>query len=1006
MSYVSDSINSLQEKREKHLVSLKENGDNSRFILGEMLYSKKTHFIYELLQNAEDEGASFVNISFDSKSITFKHDGVPFEVEDFDAITTFGNNDKKKKKDNAIGRFGIGFKSVFGVTDSPEIKSGQIHIRITEYILPEIIDENDYPLTEIILPYKENRENIINQIEHTINEIDAKCLLFLNNITRIEIIDIIKNETYALTLKSKKYKSTPLTIYEIVDSRGFQLNYLIFTRFITIEKKRLKTKLAYKIKNINPKLILEEIDESPVYAFFSTEIQTNLPFLIHAPFLTTAGRDNIIENDYRNQKLFGSLCELMLESVESLKRANVLTLEMWKHFPFKDHYKSYIYLQFKESFSHYLKKKTTAIIPTDNKQFVHVNDGIIYEEKEFTNTIGMEDIKKYYNRKMWIKGEINNDEFTELYNYLTMDFNIPFVTINSFINKTEDNYFVKKSNAWLRIFYSYISDHTELWRKNINTVGPLRKKAFIRTSTNKTVKAFDNDGNLNVYLPPVSTNKYTFVNEIYLKDKNCIKLFKSLGITKPDLYSEVVEYIIPTIEKSGVVYPGFKTDLIKILKCYKNAENEQEVYLDKKLKTFAWLPVRSKSLSKAILLKPYEVYFPSPDLEEFFKTSKSVYFLDLSYFTEKKRVNRIDQESLKDLGCHFILRRYYIVTGITYYESIININNSWNNPQRELEGLDAFLKEKITKKSSLLLWGILKAGLLRWKSQGINKTSFIVKLRSAKWLYNKYGTLKSPSEMFESELDEMYKYDSVLIEALKFKDDQIKALELEYNGKFLTQEQYDEINERMNILEEELRKMKNKYEPDKKDEKETEIEFADFDFTAVKEIVLTANKQTKIENNEIQFFEIVENTVNPSGPFFQPITKRQIKIGKRGEEFAFELLKKKYTVNDDYEVVSLNTEDRNSIGCDFLITKNNINKYLIEIKTTEGGHESNFKISFQQWKKAIECHLNKKDVQYKLLCVYYAGTASPHYLEISDPVQFMLDGKLRFIDSTFLININ
>ena len=105
----------LEEKRKAHYVSLKENKDKSHDIIGEQLYSKQHHFLFELIQNAEDEGATKINIIVSDESLVFEHNGNPFSIKDVEAITTFGNNERKKLKANAIGRFGIGFKSVFNI---------------------------------------------------------------------------------------------------------------------------------------------------------------------------------------------------------------------------------------------------------------------------------------------------------------------------------------------------------------------------------------------------------------------------------------------------------------------------------------------------------------------------------------------------------------------------------------------------------------------------------------------------------------------------------------------------------------------------------------------------------------------------------------------------------------------------------------------------------------------------------------------------------------------------
>ena len=88
-------------------------------------YPDTAHFIYELLQNADDALATEVTILLDRKSLIFKHNGsVHFTVTDVEdesitpghinSIVGIGDSTKgDKEATNKIGKFGIGFKSVF-----------------------------------------------------------------------------------------------------------------------------------------------------------------------------------------------------------------------------------------------------------------------------------------------------------------------------------------------------------------------------------------------------------------------------------------------------------------------------------------------------------------------------------------------------------------------------------------------------------------------------------------------------------------------------------------------------------------------------------------------------------------------------------------------------------------------------------------------------------------------------------------------------------------------------
>jgi hypothetical protein len=94
--------------------------------IGKGLYSSKQRMVFELLQNADDTSVGdIVNFHIDAHLDYFlvMHNGVPFNQDDVEAITSAAESTKRNNK-KKTGYKGIGFKSVF--TDSEEviIKSG------------------------------------------------------------------------------------------------------------------------------------------------------------------------------------------------------------------------------------------------------------------------------------------------------------------------------------------------------------------------------------------------------------------------------------------------------------------------------------------------------------------------------------------------------------------------------------------------------------------------------------------------------------------------------------------------------------------------------------------------------------------------------------------------------------------------------------------------------------------------------------------------------------------
>ena len=108
------------------------------------LYSDRTHFIFELIQNAEDAGASELTFTLFADRLEVRHDGRPFTEADVRGVSGVAQSTKSGDL-TSIGRFGIGFKSVYAYTKNPRIYSSEERFRIESYVRPFPIDPDPEP---------------------------------------------------------------------------------------------------------------------------------------------------------------------------------------------------------------------------------------------------------------------------------------------------------------------------------------------------------------------------------------------------------------------------------------------------------------------------------------------------------------------------------------------------------------------------------------------------------------------------------------------------------------------------------------------------------------------------------------------------------------------------------------------------------------------------------------------------------------------------------------------
>lgn len=116
-------------------------------------YSDQAHFIYELLQNADDAKATTARFVLEPNRLIFAHNGTrhfsvsdPTKEEedsasgylgDINAITSIANSNKTEA---SIGKFGVGFKAVFQYTTTPQIYDPEFRFKIERFIVPIPLD--------------------------------------------------------------------------------------------------------------------------------------------------------------------------------------------------------------------------------------------------------------------------------------------------------------------------------------------------------------------------------------------------------------------------------------------------------------------------------------------------------------------------------------------------------------------------------------------------------------------------------------------------------------------------------------------------------------------------------------------------------------------------------------------------------------------------------------------------------------------------------------------------
>ena len=136
-------------------------------IMGD-LYTETERFVFELLQNADDqpEEGKMVNVKLKAldENLLFLHDGKPFTEADVESISSIGDSTKKKDTEKT-GYKGIGFKSVFSDAETVYIDSGNFSFAFDRKSPIYPVDANMDEIPWQIKPIWEERYRLPKEVQ-------------------------------------------------------------------------------------------------------------------------------------------------------------------------------------------------------------------------------------------------------------------------------------------------------------------------------------------------------------------------------------------------------------------------------------------------------------------------------------------------------------------------------------------------------------------------------------------------------------------------------------------------------------------------------------------------------------------------------------------------------------------------------------------------------------------------------------------------------------------------
>ena len=654
------------------------------------LYTDKSHFVYELLQNAEDAEAQSIQFIQYPDRLEVYHDGRPFTSANLQGLCDIGKSDKVDNL-NQIGEFGVGFKSVFGICDTVLLYSAPDHFRekidtdavpfavkILDFTRPEDIPEEPMPATyttRFVFPYTVGQtfsgfasEKALNDtISRKLQNLGITTLLFMKNLELIE---------YQILLGGEPIKGEYLLDKTVIndycllvsalgtaaekkgnDDKDEMISYLKFSRPIPKYAQRT-VDIAFPIR-IEPDGAYQCMKATSPYVsvYFPTETESKLDFIVQGPYRTTPNRSSIPADDEDNILLAKETAALLRQSILELKNDGKLNMSFVKALPIsEDRFDSFglffpLYETVRELF------RSAAVIPSNSGEYVVAKYARITRQERFAAVLTDELLTELIhdgNQYHWLPTYLTetNREYKAVRDFMTGELGVSVILAEDLRRYFASNpkFLPARSTDWLVDLYGIFENIPAAFSKTRNETN-MTTADIVRTTTGDFVAPFRKEGKSylpNVFLPSPEIHS----TDIYFVDpvlyERCSHFFDDiLQLQKPNEY----EFIIKDIEKR--YEKGFPFDAerhandIKALLKYVKYED----YTDEVSRIIWELLVLRCTDGKLRGTHSSRIFLPISqegiNIEAYYRnTGQNVFFVDLDFYG----LHDIDASKLIELG--------------------------------------------------------------------------------------------------------------------------------------------------------------------------------------------------------------------------------------------------------------------------------------------------------------------------------------------------------------------
>ena len=602
-------------------------------------YGDRTHFIYELLQNAEDalarrqirDGPRSVRFDIAPGELRIRHFGIPFDEADVRSICGIGQSTKDSGL-TEIGRFGIGFKSVYAYTDRPEIHSGAEDFAIEHYVLPVAAPgagPRDSDETVFVLPLR--RPGDAAEIESAVRRLAPRALLFLREIDEIEWR--VAGGAAGLYLRETDSPGDGVRRVKLVGEaeghRETEQTWLVFSGTLpdSAGSYLRHVEAAFRLgEEGRPEPVPER--DTPLYAFFPTTLPTGLHFRVQGPFRTTLARDNVPAGDAWNEGLIRKTAEVVTGALRWLRDHKLLDATALRCLPLgRDRFPDgSLFAPLREAACEALQSE--PLLPRSGGGFVAGRRARLASPKWLRDLFGPKQLAALFSDDGgagWLSEEIPAGRADDLSRVLQDEVGVRTLRLDGVLRRLDTVFLEAQSDEWIRRLYEAFEEHGVRKRRVEDLpLIRLRDGSHVPPVVKRRPAAF-----LPI-APEGAPADLPVVREAVLDSPGARKYLRELGLGELDPVELALRRVSPRYQSdSGVLDEAdYARDIADLVRAYRTGSLSTRRRLVAELQRLRFVLTVDARGGVRRFSRPPEACFASEPRKEIFQDLPGVRFVD------------------------------------------------------------------------------------------------------------------------------------------------------------------------------------------------------------------------------------------------------------------------------------------------------------------------------------------------------------------------------------------